>query len=296
MASWTALFKANSSTPTSHKPAEYEQRKEETKSRWNPKRQQIDILESIFKSGKANPTRKEIEAIKTELQQFGEVGDANIFYWFQNRKSRSKKRQRRLDRPAATEIAKPIANGSSSTHNIAYNATTPTSMGESSAALIPTDQYINMQAAASAAATGGGILSEDVMTSADNYSGAISSSVPQNYSTFLMSCEENSCPFNLDHLQYAALISSTLNDHNTATHGGSGGGVAKDEDEGSLTVFIDGVKYQVPRGPINVKASFGENAYLVDSWGQQILTNEGGFTFQALHNGATYHLLSMSRH
>lgn len=43
-----------------------------------------------------NPPREEIRKIRLQLQQYGQVGDANVFYWFQNRKSRTKNKQRHL--------------------------------------------------------------------------------------------------------------------------------------------------------------------------------------------------------
>ncbi|KAK1320366.1 WUSCHEL-related homeobox 12 [Acorus calamus] len=43
-----------------------------------------------------NPPRDEIRRIRTRLQEYGQVGDANVFYWFQNRKSRSKHKNRQL--------------------------------------------------------------------------------------------------------------------------------------------------------------------------------------------------------
>ncbi|KAK9706746.1 hypothetical protein RND81_07G149400 [Saponaria officinalis] len=71
-----------------------EERSPEPKPRWNPKPEQIRILESIFNSGLVNPPRDEIRRIRIQLQEYGQVGDANVFYWFQNRKSRSKNKQR----------------------------------------------------------------------------------------------------------------------------------------------------------------------------------------------------------
>lgn len=71
-----------------------EERTPEPKPRWNPKPQQIRILEAIFNSGMVNPPREEITKIRERLQEFGQVGDANVFYWFQNRKSRSKQKKR----------------------------------------------------------------------------------------------------------------------------------------------------------------------------------------------------------
>ncbi|XP_065050376.1 WUSCHEL-related homeobox 8-like [Musa acuminata AAA Group] len=74
----------------------FEERSPEPKPRWNPKPEQIRILEAIFNSGMVNPPRDEIRRIRAQLQEYGQVGDANVFYWFQNRKSRSKNKQRHL--------------------------------------------------------------------------------------------------------------------------------------------------------------------------------------------------------
>jgi hypothetical protein len=41
-----------------------------------------------------NPPRDEIPRIRLRLQEYGPVGDANVFYWFQNRKARSKNKPR----------------------------------------------------------------------------------------------------------------------------------------------------------------------------------------------------------
>ncbi|KQK09100.1 WUSCHEL-related homeobox 7 [Brachypodium distachyon] len=67
-----------------------EERNTDPKPRWNPRPEQIRILEALFNSGMANPPRDEIPRIRMKLQEYGPVGDANVFYWFQNRKSRSK--------------------------------------------------------------------------------------------------------------------------------------------------------------------------------------------------------------
>ncbi|XP_029121207.1 WUSCHEL-related homeobox 9 [Elaeis guineensis] len=90
-----------------------EERSPEPKPRWNPKPEQIRILEAIFNSGMVNPPRDEIRKIRAQLQEYGQVGDANVFYWFQNRKSRSKHKQRHLQssrshpRSATTASAAP---------------------------------------------------------------------------------------------------------------------------------------------------------------------------------------------
>ena len=71
-----------------------EERTPDPKPRWNPRPEQIRILEAIFNSGMVNPPRDEIPRIRMRLQEYGQVGDANVFYWFQNRKSRSKNKLR----------------------------------------------------------------------------------------------------------------------------------------------------------------------------------------------------------
>ncbi|XP_062179973.1 WUSCHEL-related homeobox 7-like [Phragmites australis] len=71
-----------------------EERSPDPKPRWNPRPEQIRILEAIFNSGMVNPPRDEIPRIRMRLQEYGQVGDANVFYWFQNRKSRSKNKLR----------------------------------------------------------------------------------------------------------------------------------------------------------------------------------------------------------
>ncbi|OIV93232.1 hypothetical protein TanjilG_27411 [Lupinus angustifolius] len=73
-----------------------DERSPEPKPRWNPRPEQIRILEAIFNSGMVNPPRDEIRKIRMQLQEYGQVGDANVFYWFQNRKSRSKNKLRNL--------------------------------------------------------------------------------------------------------------------------------------------------------------------------------------------------------
>lgn len=73
-----------------------ERNNEPVRSRWTPKPEQILILESIFNSGMVNPPKDETVRIRKLLEKFGSVGDANVFYWFQNRRSRSRRRQRQM--------------------------------------------------------------------------------------------------------------------------------------------------------------------------------------------------------
>ena len=94
----------HSTTGQSHSPsssASGSTSTEPVRSRWSPKPEQILILESIFNSGMVNPPKEETVRIRKMLEKFGKVGDANVFYWFQNRRSRSRRRQRQLQAAAA---------------------------------------------------------------------------------------------------------------------------------------------------------------------------------------------------
>lgn len=88
---------------------------EPVRTRWMPKPEQILILESIFNSGMVNPPKEETVRIRKLLQKFGAVGDANVFYWFQNRRSRSRRRQRQLQASGGAVLYEPASSSSSST-------------------------------------------------------------------------------------------------------------------------------------------------------------------------------------
>ncbi|XP_054776506.1 WUSCHEL-related homeobox 9-like [Prosopis cineraria] len=97
-----------------------EERSPEPKPRWNPKPEQIRILEAIFNSGMVNPPRDEIRKIRAQLQEYGQVGDANVFYWFQNRKSRSKHKLRNLQNSNKITV-----NNDNNHHVITHESTPP---------------------------------------------------------------------------------------------------------------------------------------------------------------------------
>ncbi|CAA7019088.1 unnamed protein product [Microthlaspi erraticum] len=114
-------------SPASHRSSPFSsgcevERSPEPKPRWNPKPEQIRILEAIFNSGMVNPPREEIRRIRAQLQEYGQVGDANVFYWFQNRKSRSKHKLRllhnhpkhSLPQPQTQPQQQPLSSGANS--------------------------------------------------------------------------------------------------------------------------------------------------------------------------------------
>ncbi|XP_074365019.1 WUSCHEL-related homeobox 12-like [Apium graveolens] len=72
--------------------------------RWKPTAQQITILEHIFNSGTVNPPKDVTTNIRRQLEQFGAVEDVNIFYWFQNRRSRWSRRLRQMRSDSASAV------------------------------------------------------------------------------------------------------------------------------------------------------------------------------------------------
>ncbi|KAH6817559.1 hypothetical protein C2S51_001162 [Perilla frutescens var. frutescens] len=90
--------------------SEGDQRCEPVRSRWTPKPEQILILESIFNSGMVNPPKEETVRIRKLLEKFGSVGDANVFYWFQNRRSRSRRRERQIQASLSAAGEQPRSN------------------------------------------------------------------------------------------------------------------------------------------------------------------------------------------
>lgn len=60
---------------------------------------------------------------------------------------------------------------------------------------------------------------------------------------------------------------------------------------GKSTVFINGVGFEVSSGPFNVREAFGDEAVLIHSNGQPVLTNDWGLTLHSLQHGSYYYLV-----
>lgn len=63
-------------------------------SRWNPTREQINMLENLYKQGIRTPTADQIQQITARLRAFGHIEGKNVFYWFQNHKARQRQKQK----------------------------------------------------------------------------------------------------------------------------------------------------------------------------------------------------------
>ncbi|CAK9178307.1 unnamed protein product [Ilex paraguariensis] len=62
------------------------------RNRWTPTPLQLHILEHIFDEDNSIPRKEKIQEITTELSQHGQISEANVYNWFQNRRARSKRK------------------------------------------------------------------------------------------------------------------------------------------------------------------------------------------------------------
>ncbi|KAE8788220.1 WOX homeodomain transcription factor [Hordeum vulgare] len=62
--------------------------------RWTPTKEQIGVLEGLYRQGLRNPTTEQIEQVAARLQKHGPVEGKNVFYWFQNHTARHRQRQK----------------------------------------------------------------------------------------------------------------------------------------------------------------------------------------------------------
>lgn len=60
----------------------------------------------------------------------------------------------------------------------------------------------------------------------------------------------------------------------------------------SMTVFINGVATEVPRGPIDLRSMFGQDVMLVHSTAGLLPVNEYGVLTQSLQMGESYFLVT----
>ncbi|XP_039059033.1 WUSCHEL-related homeobox 11-like [Hibiscus syriacus] len=240
--------------PDPNSPSHGSERNEPVRSRWTPKPEQILILESIFNSGMVNPPKDETVRIRKLLEKFGAVGDSNVFYWFQNRRSRSRRRQRQLQATEASLAGEQRSNQSQLFGGgIGGGAIQYEHSAVSNFASFPPSFLIGSSSSC-------GVMSDDGMEN-------LLSRSPQ------MGFQEQSssnitsvlCPSETSNLQYQS---------------------------GFITVFINGVPTEVPRGPLDVKAMFGQDVVLVHSSGLPLPMNELGFLLDSLVPGETYFLVS----
>ncbi|XP_057513258.1 WUSCHEL-related homeobox 11-like isoform X2 [Actinidia eriantha] len=244
----------NNSSPIRSHGGGDQRNNEPVRSRWTPKPEQILILESIFNSGMVNPPKDETVRIRKLLEKFGAVGDANVFYWFQNRRSRSRRRQRQIQASlaAAGEQQQQIS------HTQSY---CDRGSGSGSGAI-----YYQYESG-----SGSDSVPGFVMGPSSSSCGTVDDLFTYSAEMGLPGVEHNSsmdsilCPSNTSNLQYQS---------------------------GMMTVFINGVATAVGRGPIDVREMFGEDVVLVHPSGIPVLVNEDGFSAHTLQHGESYFLVS----
>ncbi|XWS42736.1 hypothetical protein CRYUN_Cryun16bG0039700 [Craigia yunnanensis] len=235
--------------PDSNSPRHGLEKSEPVRSRWTPKPEQILILETIFNSGMVNPPKEETVRIRKLLEQFGSVGDANVFYWFQNRRSRSRRRQRQLQASLAGEQtnnkAQLLGGGDSAVTSGFANS-------PSNFASCPPSFLVGSSSSC-------GVMGDDGMEN------LLSMSAQMGFQEIGQSTSVTSvlCPSETSNLHYQS---------------------------GFITVFINGVPTEVPRGPLDMKAMFGQDMMLVHSSGVPVPMNEFGFLLQSLQAGESYFL------
>ncbi|KAL5198729.1 hypothetical protein ABZP36_002241 [Zizania latifolia] len=243
---------------------------EPVRSRWTPKPEQILILESIFNSGMVNPPKDETVRIRKLLERFGAVGDANVFYWFQNRRSRSRRRQRQLQAQAQAAAATAATSGSPPTSSFA-----PGHAGSASSL---------------------GLFTNGAAYSSTSSCSSWPSSPP---SVGLMG--DVDCGGGDDLFAISRQMGYM--------DGGGGGGSSSSSSSSAaaaqqqqqlyyscqpatITVFINGVATEVPRGPIDLRSMFGQDVMLVHSTGALLPANDYGILLHSLQMGESYFLVS----
>ncbi|KAG2300268.1 hypothetical protein Bca52824_036740 [Brassica carinata] len=253
---------------------------EPVRTRWSPKPEQILILESIFNSGIVNPPKDETVRIRKMLEKFGAVGDANVFYWFQNRRSRSRRRQRQLQAANASAIATGGVENSQhmttmSMHHPYSNSEIDLGFGSCSNPSAdylfnePSSQVSSFLLGLSSSSLNGGCESNNGMGDLFTMYGHESNHHPHHHFR------------HHQHSSNDASISSP-SDQNSNNH----------YQQGLMTVFINGVPTEVTHGAIDVKAMFGEDLVLLHSSGLPLPTDEFGFLMHSLQHGQSYFLTS----
>ncbi|EPS73746.1 hypothetical protein M569_01010, partial [Genlisea aurea] len=305
-----------------------EERTPEPKPRWNPRPEQIRILEGIFNSGMVNPPRDEIRRIRAQLQEYGQVGDANVFYWFQNRKSRSKHKQRQMAKStpppqqqqattAITITATTAPSPSSpdnketdpSTTNLVDLLNSTANTYAPSSVQFPAEGFLfpmQQQEAVGGGGGGGGggygfcdggggfLLSElMLMSQSDSKRDADDDAEDDDDDA---DDDDDGMKKKKKRMSfcYAAGTSSeaAVTPGIFDLTGDDGVGPAtRSSPPSTVVVFINEVWFEIGSGPFNVREAFGEDAVLIQSTGHPVLTDEWGVTLQPLQHGGFYYLL-----
>ncbi|CAN6848268.1 unnamed protein product [Brassica oleracea] len=210
------------------------------------------------------------------LEQFGAVGDANVFYWFQNRRSRSLRRQRQLQ--AATAAAVTSRGAEDQQHMTTMSMHHPYSnneinLGFGSCSNSSANYFFNDRSSQVSSF----LLGHSSSSSND---GCESNSGMENL--FTMYGHESDHPHLHQHNPNDA-TNSNPSDQNSSSH----------YQQGLMTVFVNGVPMEVTEGAlIDMKAMFGEDLALMHSSGLPLPIDEFGLLMHSLHHGQSYFLVT----
>ncbi|KAH9327825.1 hypothetical protein KI387_043759 [Taxus chinensis] len=98
-------------------------------SRWNPTREQIAILESLYRQGIRTPSAQQIQQITCRLRMHGNIEGKNVFYWFQNHKARQRQKEKEQNflylNQLPPHFAGPPTNIVSASYNVPQNGLQP---------------------------------------------------------------------------------------------------------------------------------------------------------------------------
>lgn len=87
-----AVTQSTSSQPAYPAPIYSKDNKTPSAPRWNPTPAQLARLEELFATGMGTPNGDLRTQITEELAKLGQINEANVYNWFQNKKARMKKR------------------------------------------------------------------------------------------------------------------------------------------------------------------------------------------------------------
>ncbi|KAL5218001.1 hypothetical protein ABZP36_018685 [Zizania latifolia] len=283
---------------------------EPVRSRWTPKPEQILILESIFNSGMVNPPKDETVRIRKLLERFGAVGDANVFYWFQNRRSRSRRRQRQMQAAAAAAAAAASASSSpsanSSPASVSATVGLPSVVVHTMAMGGSAYRYEQQASSSSSSGSTGGTSSFGLF--------ALGAGAPSGAGGYLQASCGASASSALATTGLMGDVDSGGSDdlfaisrqmgfvgspRGSSTSLATPSSAARQQQfyscqlpSATITVFINGVSMEVPRGPIDLRAMFGQDVMLVHSTGALLPVNDYGILLQSLQMGESYFLVA----
>ncbi|RAL39393.1 hypothetical protein DM860_002926 [Cuscuta australis] len=298
-----------------------EERVPELKERWNPKPEQIRILEAVFNSGLVTPMREDIMKIRARIEEYGQVADSSVFYWFQNRKSRSKNRQRKQRRsadppplqqqqqnppPPPLPLQPPLT--AFAAPGMTLVSTTSTASSSSSSGNNNPGSYIQSPPAETEYLAELPPFVYPDATPLDGSGGASSSAAhfTQGFGFHAATAIDDDLPeasftelLTVGNPSYGGFPATHLMGNFNQQFPSSSLSLPPPPPpfpgEGKVTVMINEMAFEVPAGPFNLREAFGDGAVLFHyATGQAVVTNEWGFTLHPLQHGESYCLLRTS--